>query len=111
MVHVDVNLALEDALEVALHRAAPGEDLHAEVHGAPHLDRVDVGAGELYRAVIDARRVDHVQVLEGGRVLGAELDLHVVLADSLALERRREGDGDIDLFDLDLDGARVDAGW
>ena len=75
--------------------------------------RVDVGADDVDLAVLDLVHLAHADELEGGGDVAAELDVHVVLADPLALEGRAVGDGDRDLGDLDLArrGPRCSAGF
>ena len=88
-----VDLALEHRLEVLLHLAAGHLDHDAQVHGAAVGHLVEVGADDRHLAVLDLVEVDHAQVLEGTRVLAAELHAHVVLAHTLALEGRAVGHG------------------
>ncbi len=48
--------------------------------------------------------------LEAVLTRAVDLDLHVALTDDLALEGGGEGDGNVDLRDLQLDAARFDGG-
>ena len=97
-----VDLAFEDALEVAVHLSPGHQHFDRQRHGAALRHGVDVRAGDLDAAVLDLAAVDHVDVLHGVGILEAELHLHVVLADALALEGRRVADGNVDLLDLHL---------
>ena len=76
----------------------------------PSGTRVDVRAGHLDVAVLDLVAVDHVDELHRVGILVAELHVHVVLADPLALEGRGVAHRDVDLLDLHLHRAGVDAG-
>ena len=90
-----VDLALEHRLEVLLHLAAGDLDDDAERHGAA-LRASSSRSGPIDRdlAVLDlvGRRMRRYS--KALRALAAELDVHVLLADALALEGRAVGDRD-----------------
>ena len=105
-----VDLTLEDRLEVGLHILAC--DLDGVAHGDLGADRdlVDFGAFDHDLVILDLGGVLRGDELEAVLAGAVDLDLHVALTDDLALECRGEGDGDVDLGDLQLDAARLDGG-
>jgi len=100
-----MDLALEDRLEVGLHFASRDLDPDGEGEGGTGGNLVNVRSDDLDVAVVDLVQTDGRDKLEGRGAVAAELDLHVRLADALALERRAVGHGDRDLGDLDLAAA------
>ena len=86
-----VDLALENRLEVGLHLAPGHLDPDPERQGRAFLHRIDVGADQLDRSVFDLVELHRGHELEGRGLVAAELDVHVRLADALALEGRPEG--------------------
>ena len=105
-----VDLTLEDRLKVGLHGLAC--DLDGVAHGdlGANRDLVDLGADDLDLVILDLGRVLGGDELEAVLAGAVDLDLHVALADDLAFECGGEGDGDVDLRDLQLDAAGLDGG-
>ena len=105
-----VDLTLEDRLEVGLHGLAG--DLDGVAHGDLGADRdlVDLGAVDVDLVILDLGGVLGGDQLEAVLAGAVDLDLHVALADDLAFECGGEGDGDVDLRDLQLDAAGLDGG-
>ena len=105
-----VDLTLEDRLKVGLHGLAC--DLDGVAHGDLGADRdlVDFGAFDHDLVILDLGGVLRGDKLEAVLAGAVDLDLHIALADDLALKCGGEGDGDIDLRDLQLDAAGLNGG-
>ena len=103
-----VDLALQDRFEIALHLAAGHFDPDRQRHRGAGLDGVDIGADDFDLAIVDLVEIDRGDELEARRDVAAELDMHVALADALALERRAIGNRDRNLVDLDLAAADLE---
>ena len=108
MVQIGVHLTLKDAFEIRLHFSTGHIDNDGQVHGSAGLGLIDVRTDEFDFAVFDLIQVAHSQVLEGGGVFSAELDVHIFATDAFTLECGSVGNRNIDLFYLDLDTADLD---
>ena len=96
-----MDLALDDGLKVGLHLLA--RDIDAGSKRVLKVARVDVGAVDDDLVVLNLVHTLRKHKLTGGILGRPELDLHVGLADDLALEGCRKRDRDRKLLGLDLD--------
>ena len=106
VVEPGVDLPLDDGFKVGLHLLA--RDIDAGGKRVLEIAGVDIRAVDDELMVLDLVHVLHEHELAGGILGGPEFDLHVGLADDLALECGRERDGDRQLLGLDLDAAQLE---
>ena len=105
-----VELALEHALEVALHGLAGDLDDVRDRDLRADFELVEVRALQRDAVILDLVRFLGANQLDAVHAGAVHLDLHVLLADDLALVGGGEGDRDVDVRDLDLDIARLERG-
>ena len=106
VVEPGVDLPLDDGFKVGLHLLA--RDIDAGGKRVLEIAGVDIRAVDDELMVLDLVHVLHEHELAGGILGGPEFDLHVGLADDLALECGRERDRNRQLLGLDLDAAQLE---
>ena len=105
-----VDLTLEDRLKVGLHGLAGDLDGVGQGDLAADGDLVHLGAFDGDLVILDLGGILGDDQLEAVLAGAVDLDLHIALADDLALKGGGVGHGNVDVRDLELDAAGFDGG-